>query len=110
MARGPAAALAIVDELESAAALPDSHLLPSVRGELLARLGRTDEARAELELAIRLCANDRENALLADKLAALDAGPPSPHAQPGSRASGAGRAVNASAEAAQPQAVADHEY
>ena len=51
MAHGPAAALPIVDELVAAGALPGSHLLPSVRGELLARLGRDDEARAELERA-----------------------------------------------------------
>ncbi|WP_242910802.1 RNA polymerase sigma factor [Actinomadura terrae] len=69
MARGPAAALPIVDGL--AAALPTSHLLPSVRGELLTRLGRTDEARAELERAVALCGNDRERTLLEKKLAAL---------------------------------------
>lgn len=55
MARGPTAALPIVDELVAAEALSNSHLLPSVRGELLTRLGRTDEARTELELAVRLC-------------------------------------------------------
>ncbi|TVT55726.1 RNA polymerase subunit sigma-24 [Amycolatopsis rhizosphaerae] len=72
MARGPAAALPIVDELAATASLPDSHLLPTVRGELLTRLGRTDEARAELELAVRLCGNDRERAVLERKLADLD--------------------------------------
>lgn len=72
MAQGPAAALPIVDELSTAPALSGSHLLPSVRGELLIQLGRTAEARAELTRAITLCGNDRERAVLSDKLAALD--------------------------------------
>jgi RNA polymerase sigma factor (sigma-70 family) len=71
MAQGPAAALPIVDELVAADALSNSHLLPSVRGELLIRLGRTDEARTELELAVRLCGNERERAVLDRKLADL---------------------------------------
>lgn len=71
MAHGPAAALPIVDELVATEALSNSHLLPSVRGELLTRLGRTDEARTELELAVRLCGNDRERAVLERKLADL---------------------------------------
>lgn len=71
MAQGPAAALPIVDELVAAEALPTSHLLPTVRGELLTRLGRTAEARTELERAIRLCGNERERAVLKRKLAAL---------------------------------------
>jgi RNA polymerase sigma factor (sigma-70 family) len=71
MAQGPAAALPIVDELVAAKALSNSHLLPSVRGELLTRLGRTDEARTELELAVRLCCNERERAVLERKLADL---------------------------------------
>jgi hypothetical protein len=60
MASGPARALAIVDELIALDRLPGSHLVPTVCGELLARLGRRPEARAELELAARLCANQRE--------------------------------------------------
>jgi predicted RNA polymerase sigma factor len=72
MAEGPAAALRIVDDLAAATALPGSHLLPSVRGELLARLGRTEEARAELALAVGLCGNARERDLLERKRAALD--------------------------------------
>jgi len=76
MARGPAAALPIVDELAAAGTLPNSHLLPSVRGELLTRLGRTDEARADFELAVRLCGNARERAVLERKLAALPPGRP----------------------------------
>jgi RNA polymerase sigma factor (sigma-70 family) len=71
MASGPSAALAVVDDLVGAGALPDSHLLPSVRGELLRRLGRLDEARGELALAVRLCRNERERELLARKLATL---------------------------------------
>ncbi|MEV0549130.1 RNA polymerase sigma factor [Nocardia salmonicida] len=71
MAEGPAAALPIVDELAAVGALSTSHLLPSVRGELLIRLGRTTEARTELAEAIRRCGNEREKAVLANKLAAL---------------------------------------
>ncbi|MCK9903068.1 RNA polymerase subunit sigma-24 [Parafrankia colletiae] len=71
MANGPQAALAIVDELVATDRLAGSHLLPSVRGELLARLGRTEQARAELELAARQCRNLRERAVLLRKAAAL---------------------------------------
>ncbi|BFU44038.1 RNA polymerase sigma factor [Krasilnikovia sp. MM14-A1004] len=71
MACGPEQALAIVDELVAADRLPGSHLVPTVRGELLARLGRRPEARAELELAARLCANQRERSVLLRKAAAL---------------------------------------
>ncbi|WP_278262013.1 DUF6596 domain-containing protein [Nocardia sp. AG03] len=72
MARGPAAALPLVDELVAGGALASSHLLPSVRGELLTRLGRVEEARVELAAAVRLCGNDRERSVLTGKLAALD--------------------------------------
>jgi RNA polymerase sigma factor (sigma-70 family) len=71
MAQGPAAALPIVDELVATGTLANSHLVPNVRGELLTRLGRTDEARTELELALRLCGNERERAVLERKLADL---------------------------------------
>jgi RNA polymerase sigma factor (sigma-70 family) len=71
MAEGPAAALRIVDGLVAAEVLSGSHLLPSVRGELLTRLGRTDEAREELALAARRCGNARERDLLERKRAAL---------------------------------------
>ena len=71
MAQGPAAALPIVDGLVVSGALAESHLLPSVRGELLTRLGRIDEARAELDLAVRLCGNEREQGLLRGKRDAL---------------------------------------
>ena len=69
MAQGPTAALLIVDQLLADDALPRSHLLPSVRGELLSRLGRDDEARAELERAVALCGNQREQAVLQRKIA-----------------------------------------
>ncbi|MCF0092639.1 RNA polymerase sigma factor [Micromonospora sp. MH99] len=76
MASGPAQALAIVDELIAANRLPGSHLVPTVRGELLARLGRRAEARAELELAARLCANQRERSVLLRKASeSADPGP-----------------------------------
>ncbi|MFC6091854.1 RNA polymerase sigma factor [Saccharothrix lopnurensis] len=71
MARGPAAALPVVDELAAGGALAGSHLLPSVRGELLTRLGRAEEARAELARAVELCGNERERAVLRGKIAAL---------------------------------------
>jgi predicted RNA polymerase sigma factor len=71
MAQGPAAALPVVDELVASGALQGSHLLPSVRGELLARLGRNDEARNEFDLAVRLCGNERERGLLRGKRDAL---------------------------------------
>ncbi|MHC3391707.1 RNA polymerase sigma factor [Streptomyces lavendulocolor] len=71
MADGPAAGLVIVDALAAEPALKDYHLLPSVRGDLLARLGRTDEARAELERAASLARNARERALLLDRAGEL---------------------------------------
>jgi RNA polymerase sigma factor (sigma-70 family) len=63
-AAGPAAALTVVDALVEAGALPDYHLLPSVRGDLLARLGRADEARAEFERAAAMTQNEAERSLL----------------------------------------------
>jgi RNA polymerase sigma factor (sigma-70 family) len=71
MASGPQEALAIVDELVALDRLPGSYLVPSVRGELLSRLGRSTEARAELELAARLCTNNRERSVLLRKAADL---------------------------------------
>jgi RNA polymerase sigma factor (sigma-70 family) len=64
MAEGPAAGLAIADRLVGEPALKSYHLLGSVRGDLLHRLGRFDEARAALEEAASLAANDRERELL----------------------------------------------
>ncbi|MFF3632797.1 RNA polymerase sigma factor [Streptomyces sp. NPDC002250] len=64
MAEGPAEALGLVDALAAEPALRDYHLLPSVRADLLSRLGRTAEARAEFERAASLTRNERERALL----------------------------------------------
>jgi len=64
MAFGPQAGLELVDQLLSEPALSDYHLLPSVRGDLLARLGRHDEACAEFERAAALTGNARERRLL----------------------------------------------
>ena len=64
MAQGPAAGLAAVDALLSESALKDYHLLPSVRGDLLAKLGRTDEARKEFRRAASMTRNERERELL----------------------------------------------
>ena len=68
MARDPSAGLRVVDDLVAGERLAGSHLLPSVRGELLTRLGRTEEARSELARAARLCGNARERAVLERKL------------------------------------------
>jgi RNA polymerase sigma factor (sigma-70 family) len=72
-ANGPAQALAIVDSLEGDPALRGYHLLPAVRGDLLARLGRTDQARTEFERAAALTANDSERAHLLRRAAAAAA-------------------------------------
>jgi RNA polymerase sigma-70 factor (ECF subfamily) len=72
-ARGPAAGLEIVDALTSEPSMKRYHLLPSVRGDLLAKLGREDEARAELERAASLTRNARERELLLARAAALSA-------------------------------------
>ena len=71
MASGPAAGLALVDALTAEPSLQGYHLLPSVRGDLLARLGRFDEARAEFERAAALTRNARERTLLLERAAAL---------------------------------------
>jgi RNA polymerase sigma factor (sigma-70 family) len=67
MAFGPAAALEIVDVLAADAALANYHWLPSVRGDLLAKLGRMDEARAEFERAAAMTRNARERELLLER-------------------------------------------
>jgi len=67
MAFGPAAGLELVDALVSESSLDRYHLLPSVRGDLLAKLGRLDEARAEFEDAAALTRNERERALLMER-------------------------------------------
>jgi RNA polymerase sigma-70 factor (ECF subfamily) len=67
MARGPAAGLELVDALKDDPALKSYHLLPSVRGDLLKKLGRNDEARAEFERAAGITRNARERTLLLDR-------------------------------------------
>jgi len=67
MAYGPATGLEIVDALTSEPSLASYHLLPSVRGDFLRKLGRFDEARAELERAASLTRNARERELLLDR-------------------------------------------
>ena len=74
MASGPAEGLARVDALVAEGALAGYHLLPSVRGDLLVKLGRSAEARAEFERAASLTRNARERALLLARAAACDAG------------------------------------
>jgi RNA polymerase sigma factor (sigma-70 family) len=71
MAFGPEAGLEIVDALRDEPALRGYHLLPSVRADLLAKLGRADEARAELEQAADLTRNERERAMLLERAARL---------------------------------------
>ncbi|MEU9077418.1 sigma-70 family RNA polymerase sigma factor [Kitasatospora sp. NPDC048538] len=75
MARGPAAGLELVDALAAEPALRGYHLLPSVRGDLLDRLGRAAEARAEFERAAELTRNERERELLRERAAATGDGP-----------------------------------
>jgi predicted RNA polymerase sigma factor len=70
MAAGPAAGLELVDGLVSEPALENYHLLPSVRGDFLAKLGRSEEARMEFERAASLTRNERERSLLLDRAAA----------------------------------------
>jgi len=68
MASGPAAGLALVDALTDEPSLKAYHLLPSVRGDLLRKLGRFDVARAEFERAAALTRNARERELLLDRV------------------------------------------
>jgi predicted RNA polymerase sigma factor len=70
-ALGAAAGLAIVDDLVEEPALNGYHLLPSVRGDLLQKLGRREEARAEFERAAALARNAREKKLLLERAAAV---------------------------------------
>ncbi len=78
MAFGPAAGLEVVDELMREPALDGYHLLPSVRGDLLARLGRREEAAAEFRHAASLTRNTRERDLLLGRAAECDEGPGCP--------------------------------
>jgi RNA polymerase sigma factor (sigma-70 family) len=70
MASGPEAGLSVVDALREEPALQGYHLLPGVRGDLLAKLGRTREARAEFERAAALTRNERERKVLLERAAA----------------------------------------
>ncbi|GHG09962.1 RNA polymerase subunit sigma-24 [Streptomyces zaomyceticus] len=76
MAEGPAAALPIVDALAGEPGLARYHLLPSVRGDLLARLGRAEEARAEFERAAELTHNESERELLRGRARETGTGAP----------------------------------
>ncbi len=78
MAFGPAAGLDIVDALASEPSLKSYHLLPSVRGDLLRKLGRFDEARAEFERAAGLTRNAAERELLLERARACAGGSPPP--------------------------------
>ena len=71
MSEGPAVGLALADQLLEVPALEGYHLLPSVRGDLLAKLGHLEEARAEIERAAGLTQNEREKALLLERAAAV---------------------------------------
>jgi len=71
---GPAAGLALVDALNEEPSLRDYHLLPAVRGDLLVRLGRHDEARGEFERAAALTRNQRERDLLLARAATVRSG------------------------------------
>jgi predicted RNA polymerase sigma factor len=71
MAEGPAAGLAIVDALQTEPALAQYHLLPAVRGDLLAKLGRHDEARLEFERAASITRNAWERDFLRARAAAM---------------------------------------
>lgn len=80
MAFGPAAGLELIDALSTEPSLESYHLLPSVRGHLLTKLGRWDEARMEFERAAALTRNFRERELLLDRARAAASGsaPPGP--------------------------------
>jgi len=84
MADGPAAGLALVDQLAAEPALRSYHLLPSVRGDLLLKLGRADEAEAEFRRAGELTQNARERELSAQR--ARSAGAQAPGAPADSQA------------------------
>ena len=77
MAFGPAAGLELVDALVGEPALESYHLLPSVRGDFLAKLGRRAEARKEFERAASLTQNERERRLLLARAKACETGAPS---------------------------------
>ncbi len=76
MAFGPAAGLELVDALAPEPSLQNYHLLPSIRGDLLVKIGRVDEARKEFERAAALTRNARERTLLLDRAVACTRGSP----------------------------------
>jgi RNA polymerase sigma factor (sigma-70 family) len=78
MASGPAAGLELIDAISGEPAMRDYHLLPSVRGDLLARLGRMAEAHSEFTRAASLTHNAREQELLLERAAACAWAPASP--------------------------------
>jgi predicted RNA polymerase sigma factor len=80
MAFGPAAGLELVDGLTSEQSLKSYHLLPAVRGDLLDKLGRFDEARVEFERAASLTQNARERTLLLERAAGVIRSPREPTA------------------------------
>jgi predicted RNA polymerase sigma factor len=82
MAEGPQAGLIILDDLMGEPELKAYHLLPSVRGDLLHKLGRYEEARAAFEAAVALAGNRREQDLL--KRRAAEAAVAHPSKNPGS--------------------------
>jgi predicted RNA polymerase sigma factor len=104
-ARGPATALAAVDDLVAAGALSASHLLPSVRGELLSRLGKLDDARREIELAVRLWGNERGQPAPAQARRPGLTTSDSPHVRPGWRIRARGHATDAVIRWRRPPAV-----
>ena len=75
MASGPAAGLALADTLVAEPSLARYHLLPAVRGDLLAKVGRLDEARREFERAASLTQNARERELLQERAASCGRNP-----------------------------------
>jgi predicted RNA polymerase sigma factor len=77
MTEGPAAGLTIIDAIAGDPALKSYHLLPSVRGDLLRKLGRVSEARAEFERAAALTKNTRERDLLLSRAASCTSSPSS---------------------------------
>jgi RNA polymerase sigma-70 factor (ECF subfamily) len=89
MAFGPGPGLAIADTLIAEPTLKDYHLLPSVRGDLLAKLGRFAEARAEFERAARLTRNARERSLMLGRVAECDGTKVPPSDAPGDESRGA---------------------
>jgi predicted RNA polymerase sigma factor len=72
MAFGPQAGLELVDALNAEPSLKNYHLLPSVRGDLLSKLGRIGEARTEFEIAAALTRNARERKLLLERAGACE--------------------------------------